>query len=421
MVVGRYRDILLLLLGLLLLGVQAVKDEDSDDTVQRIPTMDTYIRAQNLIRKIESMSGDVERSLVMVLINVLSHSLSLAMAELIKTQEMDISQLEAIHITGVSCGPDACGLTCLAGGKCVENEEIVCVIAPCCPRWSCIETLAKTEGESCGYCLCPPTYSAGECEEGLTCVHDPNIADAPGICEKKGVSCTSYPTGHTMTVYAGPSKECAAKTLVKGFSQAGKELLVKTHNELRQKVAAGLETNGNQPKASNMRKISWNEELAEIAQRWVDQCIFGHDEIHNLCDGTSVGQNAFLAFDRSEETQDEVMAKVDKPVTAWYAEVEIPFDSSLINPFKWTGGDTGHYTQVVWADSHQVGCGMVNYKDGDWYKTIITCNYAVGGNMVGSTMYKVGEGCSDCPAGTTCDSTFDKLCATTTTTTSNSK
>eukprot|EP00092_Neocalanus_flemingeri_P022530 GFUD01024432.1.p1 GENE.GFUD01024432.1~~GFUD01024432.1.p1 ORF type:complete len:422 (+),score=86.93 GFUD01024432.1:153-1268(+) len=64
--------------------------------------MDTYIRAQTLIRKIESMSGNEDRSLVRVLINVLSHSLSLVMAELIKTQEMDVSQLEAIHITGYS-------------------------------------------------------------------------------------------------------------------------------------------------------------------------------------------------------------------------------------------------------------------------------------------------------------------------------
>ena len=66
---------------------------------------------------------------------------------------------------------------------------------------------------------------------------------------------------------------------------------------------------------------------------------------------------------------------------------------------------------MVWADSHAVGCGLVNFKAGDWYKTLIACNYAVGGNMRGDTMYKVGEGCSDCPAGTTCDGTFDKLCA----------
>ena len=45
----------------------------------------------------------------------------------------------------------------------------------------------KKEGESCGSCFCPPTYLAGECEEGLTCVHDETIADLPGICQNKGI------------------------------------------------------------------------------------------------------------------------------------------------------------------------------------------------------------------------------------------
>merc|ERR1711915_772845 len=42
----------------------------------------------------------------------------------------------------------------------------------------------KNEGESCGSCFCPPTYSAGDCKPGLTCVHNPNIPDATGTCKK---------------------------------------------------------------------------------------------------------------------------------------------------------------------------------------------------------------------------------------------
>ena len=50
-----------------------------------------------------------------------------------------------------------------------------------------------------------------------------------------------------------------------------KDAIVDKHNELRSKVANGQETrgvDGGQPKAANMRKLVWNDELAEIAQRY---------------------------------------------------------------------------------------------------------------------------------------------------------
>ena len=53
--------------------------------------------------------------------------------------------------------------------------------------------------------------------------------------------------------------------------QAVKDAIVDKHNELRAKVANGEEkrgVNGRQPKASNMRKLVWNDELAEVAQRY---------------------------------------------------------------------------------------------------------------------------------------------------------
>ena len=46
---------------------------------------------------------------------------------------------------------------------------------------------------------------------------------------------------------------------------------MKKHNDLRSKVANGRETRGNdgpQPKASNMIELIWNDELAEVAQRY---------------------------------------------------------------------------------------------------------------------------------------------------------
>merc|ERR1719312_1991842 len=178
-----------------------------------------------------------------------------------------------------------------------------------------------------------------------------------------GSSCSSYPNDHTMNLYAGPSDTCAAMTQSRGFTDAGKNLIVKTHNELRQRVASGQESNGDQPGASNMRKLVWNDELAEVAQRLVDQCKFTHDKNRNMCDGTYVGQNIYMAM-ASKQTQDQVMATVDKAVNNWYSEVEKPgFDSSFINPFQYSPG-AGHYTQVVWAETQAVGCGLVNFEEG---------------------------------------------------------
>ena len=214
---------------------------------------------------------------------------------------------------------------------------------------------------------------------------------------------------HTMCKYPGPSAECAAKTTGKAFTVAGKKLILEKHNELRRKVAKGEEKDAQQqPKASNMREMVWNDELAAVAQRWADQCEFGHDKNRKKLDGTYVGQNAYMSSSSRESDLDAIMLKMDKATLAWYNEVvTASFDPTSIKPFKFNYG-AGHYTQVVWAESEELGCGQVMFKDGSWYNNIVVCNYAKGGNMGGAAMYEEGDPCSNCPSGYTCN---DSLCA----------
>ena len=64
-------------------------------------------------------------------------------------------------------------------------------------------------------------------------------------------------------------------------------LQVSMHNKLRAAVARGDERRGSgsggggggQPEAANMMMLQWDEELAMVAQRWADQCTFGHDQV----------------------------------------------------------------------------------------------------------------------------------------------
>lgn len=212
-----------------------------------------------------------------------------------------------------------------------------------------------------------------------------------------------------MTIYPGPAAECGFELKFSGLDEDTKKELLDKHNEQRQKVAAGNEAG--QPAAANMRKLVWDEELETIAQRWTDQCKFDHDKNRDLCDGTVVGQNAFFASSSAEYYDYEVNPMIGDAVMAWYNEVTNPgFDSANISPYVF-GGGTGHYTALAWAETDRVGCGRVYYEDTDgWFKHLVICNYAVGGNLVGGVMYEAGDKCSNCPAGYSCDTTYDALC-----------
>jgi len=216
---------------------------------------------------------------------------------------------------------------------------------------------------------------------------------------------------HTMCKYPGPSATCSSKTIFRELSAASKQAILDKHNELRRRVAKGEETGGinaPQPSASNMKKLVWSTELETVAQRWADQCTFGHDKERGKLDGTYVGQNAYWGGNSQQQDEAAVQAGMTTAAQKWYDEVTDPgFDSQTLNPYQSNAG-TGHYTQVVWADTEELGCGMVYYQGDSFFETLIVCNYAKGGNFIGSEMYKAGAACADCPAGYTCD---DGLCA----------
>ena len=65
---------------------------------------------------------------------------------------------------------------------------------------------------------------------------------------------------------------------------------------------------------------------------------------------------------------------------------------SKILVFRFSSG-TRHYTQMAWADTEELGCGMVHHKlykiGAELYNTIIVCNYAKGGNLPGTFAFSL--------------------------------
>ena len=79
----------------------------------------------------------------------------------------------------------------------------------------------------------------------------------------------------------GFGRKCGASGPVgTGLTDGQKASIVSAHNSLRSKVATGAEGRGSpgpQPPAADMMEMTWDDELASVAQRWADQCQFGHD------------------------------------------------------------------------------------------------------------------------------------------------
>ncbi|KYN39549.1 Venom allergen 3 [Trachymyrmex septentrionalis] len=131
-----------------------------------------------------------------------------------------------------------------------------------------------------------------------------------------------------------------------------------------------------------MSTMAWDEELEKIAQKWVNQCITGHDKCRNV-DRYTVGQNMAQSSSTGKNT-----ATVENMILLWYDEVN-DFNNSKIEKYEFEP-KTGHYTQLIWAKSTKIGCGKIEFKDSsNWNKINLCCNYGPHGNMIGQKIYEI--------------------------------
>ena len=170
---------------------------------------------------------------------------------------------------------------------------------------------------------------------------------------------------NTMCKYCGIGPTCNNQVFDNEMTEAMKQEILDKHNELRAKVANGQE--GNQPSATNMNKLIWDDELASNAQLWADQCPDGHDSNRRTIKYSGyVGQNMADSWN----SRNNMYWGLGTKVQDWYDEVK-DWPAANVGAFSQAGatGITGHYTQIVWAETQYVGCGVIYYKDqSNWAK-----------------------------------------------------
>jgi len=172
-----------------------------------------------------------------------------------------------------------------------------------------------------------------------------------------------------------------------------------------------------QPQLPRCRRCSWCPDEIEHRQVWANQCGDGHDTNRKSPDFEGVngqGQNAASFWTTSDQPgqlhQSGNFADFRQAaVQQWYEEVrDLPEDATLESYGDDSFGDktTGHYTQVVWAETKMVGCGAISFKEKlngkEYFAKRYVCNYYPPGNSLGNPVYieTEGEAGEACPNGT---------------------
>ncbi|XP_017785761.1 PREDICTED: cysteine-rich secretory protein 1-like [Nicrophorus vespilloides] len=167
------------------------------------------------------------------------------------------------------------------------------------------------------------------------------------------------------------------------FKHPIKRKIVMYHNQFRARVV---------PRASNMLRMKWNKKAARAAQKWASECMFlTHDNLTGryVDNYGSCGQNIFVATH---------LVPWLFAIKSWFLEKDNFTYGSKNNDIL----VVGHYTQMVWASTHQVGCGLtkcnrIGNKTGINYYNYV-CNYCPIGNY-GKKLgipYRSGKPCRNC-------------------------
>lgn len=194
------------------------------------------------------------------------------------------------------------------------------------------------------------------------------------VLGKVGVSRSPWVVGSVVLIGAiaasGLSNLAVAKTRDVGRSiasgqtkqaKAVEQEILAAHNKYRQEVG--------------VPNLTWSPTLAAHAQAWANQLASTgrfdhstdpHGEGENLAKGT-------VRADRAAEL-----------VGLWGDEKK-NFQPGNFPDVSTTGdwADVGHYTQVVWRDTTQVGCGIAAGGG----STVLVCRYSPPGNYEGEPVY----------------------------------
>jgi len=166
---------------------------------------------------------------------------------------------------------------------------------------------------------------------------------------------SSKATGGKKTNRKNQANRSSGKATGSKITAADQAALLDFHNRARREVGVG--------------KVTWSKKIARHAQEWADH-LASRD----------------LWQHRPSRTYGENIARGTGNITVvqlaqgWYDEKK-RYRNRV--PFRYASA-TGHYTQMVWRDTTEIGAGVAVSRSGMVY---LVCNYNPPGNLDGGRAY----------------------------------
>ncbi len=148
--------------------------------------------------------------------------------------------------------------------------------------------------------------------------------------------------------------------------------LLDVHNDAREEVGVNS-------------KLTWSDTITLDAQSYADEMAesgaWEHDPKNR--DGYTNGSYGENLYTSTAKPTFAIATDAWVDEKQYYSYGNVGDDSTCV-----TGEMCGHYTQVIWKDTIEVGCAASQYKTGvykDWY--IVVCKYQTPGNYLNEKPY----------------------------------
>ena len=174
-------------------------------------------------------------------------------------------------------------------------------------------------------------------------------------------ACTSRGNGYQHVNVIEPANKALTRSEAHSGSAAvnGNEwqAILDYHNKVRADV--------------NVKALSWSNQVAQHAQSWAKNLAANGCKMEHSND-SDYGENLFMGTLGHYNVTDAAKS--------WEDEKRY-YSGAALNSSNWN--KTGHYTQMVWHNTTQLGCAKVACSN----SLIVVCNYSPAGNYMGQKPY----------------------------------